>query len=244
MKKNIDFKNKIVFSGFQLKLIAMISMFIDHMAAGLLENYVFNANAQTNFTALYSFLRNIGRLAFPIYAFLLVEGFFRTKNIKLYLSRLLFFAFISQAPFSLLNTGKPFDFSYTNTLFTLFLGLLAIYIIDKSPFQKNSIKDVSFMLFIIVIFSFIAIFINSDYSYHGVIAIALIYLFFKSGSGLMFAMFLGFLFEFRMPAVFLSLPIIHFYNGERGTNLKYFFYIFYPAHLLLIYFMKSSIIKI
>ena len=104
-------------TSFALKIIALISMFCDHFGDAFVKHF--------------SFLNLIGRIAFPIFAFQISEGFLHTKNIRKYFLRLGIFALISQIPFSLFSTkflnSSPFSL---NVFFTLFIGLLGIYLFD------------------------------------------------------------------------------------------------------------------
>ncbi len=106
-------------NSFQLKIIACILMAIDHIGA-----IIYTDND------LY---RVIGRLSFPIFAFLLTEGYMHTKNLKKYFLRLFIFAIIPQIPYSL-----AFGMDILNIFFTLFFGMLAILIDDKivNPYKK------------------------------------------------------------------------------------------------------------
>ena len=99
---------------FQLKWIAIITMLIDHVGAIFFPgNLVF---------------RYVGRIAFPIFCFQLVEGFFHTRNIEKYMLRLGIFAIISEIPYDLAFRGNILDFEHQNVFFTLFLGILMLYL--------------------------------------------------------------------------------------------------------------------
>ncbi len=128
-------------AGSTLKLIAMFSMLMDHIGAILLDRIMIQhgamevidqqtfevfleANAGVYYT--YQILRFVGRIAFPIFCFLLVQGFLHTRNLKKYLSRLFLFALISEIPFDLALPGRLFAWEYQNVYFTLFLGVLAL----------------------------------------------------------------------------------------------------------------------
>ena len=142
----IDKKN---FNGYHLKMIALITMCIDHIAAVLIWR-VYAASYQLTGSMLvsdnlvdkiivwvsknqdvvynvYECMRYIGRMAFPIYCFLLVEGFLHTRSVTKYAARLAAFALISEIPFDLAIDGNWWTLEYSNVFFTLVLGLLAIW---------------------------------------------------------------------------------------------------------------------
>ncbi|MFP3154115.1 conjugal transfer protein TraX [Lachnospiraceae bacterium ZAX-1] len=215
-------QGKIGISGFYLKMIAMASMLIDHTGAALFPQYIE--------------LRMIGRLAFPIYCFLLVEGAIHTLDIKKYQKRLFLFALLSEMPFDLVHTGKLFDFQAQNVFFTLFLGLTAIRILAKSD---NKIKKVIYVVLILLLAEFAQI----DYSSSGVLIIMCFYLFYNRNlvKSVSFGVVNSFFGGIQNYALFSLIPIL-LYNGERGKKVKYIFYIFYPAHLLVLYWIKYGII--
>ena len=127
-------------SGSTVKIIAVIAMFIDHTAAAVIARYLVHgiqtaiaagtAHAwEQEHTALYEayyFMRDIGRLGFPIFCFLLVEGFHRTRNVRKYALRLGIFALISELPFNLAICGQVCNPGYQNVYFTLLSGLVAL----------------------------------------------------------------------------------------------------------------------
>lgn len=106
-------------SSFVLKMIAVFSMCFDHFG------YLFSAGN-------FSFYNLIGRLAFPIFAFQISEGYTHTRDLNKYFWRLFLFAVISQIPFNLFEYAFGFDLSL-NIFFTLLLGLTAIFAYDKIP---------------------------------------------------------------------------------------------------------------
>ena len=131
-------KTKWGISGSVLKWFAVITMVIDHFGASVLETYVMNVWGRSPLGNLFSdhwnellrvdrILRYIGRPAFPIFCFLLVEGFLHTRDVKKYAMRLGIFALISEIPFDLAVRGKFFDWQYQNVYVTLLLGLLTIW---------------------------------------------------------------------------------------------------------------------
>ena len=135
-------------SGSTIKIIAVAAMLIDHIAAAVLMRQIV-ANGYMDVAAsgnmadmmqwlmdngalfyIYEAMRMIGRLGFPIFCFLLVEGFQRTRNLKKYALRLAAFALISEIPFDLAFKGEIFYMGYQNVYFTLLFGLLALCCID------------------------------------------------------------------------------------------------------------------
>lgn len=112
-------------SGSTVKIIAVAAMLIDHTAAVVLIRMLYTDWSQGLY-GIYSVMRDIGRLGFPIFCFLLVEGFQRSKNLKKYALRLGIFALVSEIPFDLAITGHLVHFGYQNVYFTLLLGLLAL----------------------------------------------------------------------------------------------------------------------
>ena len=215
-------------SSFILKLIAVTTMLMDH--SGYL---IFNG---------FSFMNYIGRLSFPIFAFLITEGYVHTSNLKKYFSRLLIFAVISQIPYMLLFKNNNFNL---NILFTLSLGLLSITTYNKF---KNKIIGFLFVIF----YAVLAHFIHVDYGWFG-IAIIFIFYIFKNKKLYMnilfiFTTFINYIYylaktsrvEYLLIFLFcaLSLIPINLYNGKKGKNIKYFLYLFYPLHLILLYVIK------
>ena len=146
-------------------------MFIDHLGYAIFNKF--------------SFFNYIGRVAFPIFAFQISEGFHYTKNVKKYFARLLLFAIFSQIPFMLFLSIFSNNIYKLNVFFTLFLGLFSIYIYDKiinSFYITSNVKLNNFLKFVlgisIVLFiGFIAEFLKSDYGLFGIAVIFLFYLF-------------------------------------------------------------------
>jgi len=193
-------------------------------------------------------MRIIGRLAFPIFAFLIAEGFYHTRNVEKYLIRLFIFAFISEIPFDLVFHQKILELSYQNVFFTLALGLLAIYLFDK---YKEINRLLAYMY--LFLFSFFSILINSDYHVYGVLMVFCFYYFRGDFFRILISIFsinliiilpylmqdaVDFISIIQIFAV-LSLVFVYFYNHKKGYPLKYIFYLFYPVHLLIIYFLNK-----
>lgn len=253
METNVEKKKGI--SGSTLKIIAIVTMFIDHVAAGIGGRLLWQTGYMelamagdingviewqmeygTLFT-LYSIMRMIGRLGFPIFCFLLIEGFAHTRDVKKYALRLGAFALISEIPFDLAFSGEVLEFTYQNVFFTLFLGLLTMICLAKIEeahvnAKMNKVARFFASAGVIFIFCVIAELLKTDYAAIGVISIVVMYLFRKKKVSQIMAGCIVFCWEITAPLAFIP---IGFYNGERGMKLKYFFYAFYPAHLLLIY---------
>lgn len=211
-------EQKFGLNGFALKWIAMISMLVDHTGAVLFPQYIQ--------------LRMIGRLAFPVYCFLLVEGAVHTRDIRRYEMRLLLFALVSEIPFDLAFCSE-INFRHQNVFFTLLLGLVVV-----EQYQKNRNKLSSFLIFVAVML--LAEFLNTDYGAVGIVFILLFYLLhqYTLGKQAAFAAvnFLMYQGGVQAFAGFAAIPML-LYNGKRGPSLKYLFYAFYPLHLLAIYFI-------
>lgn len=247
----MKYTKKTGLTGSHLKWIAIITMLIDHIGVALLEigllpkvaDAVLAGNSFDYVMADYHFwyrfddvLRAIGRLAFPIFCFLLVEGFLHTKNVKKYVLRLGLFALISEIPFDLAFNETILESSYQNVFFTLFIGLLML--IWLRYFEKALPPHISWLRFIVALTAILlAMFLRTDYDGFGVMLIFLLYEFRSlpklrciAGAILML---------FHSTTGCLAFLLIWFYNGERGKQLtKYFFYAFYPVHLLLLFLAR------
>lgn len=190
-----------------------------------------------NFATLY-----LGRMSFPLFAFLLTEGFCHTSNLKKYYQRLILFAVLSQIPFMLFRTLVG-EWRMLNILFTLLLGLMAITISDK--FQEKYYISVP----LVVLLIFLGKYLNVDYSWYGVSCVILFYWFRNKGFFRIFAFaFLNFIYYFNrfiphasiesiISYAFTTLPafLLLFYNGKLGHKTKYLYYIFYPLHMLILF---------
>ncbi|MCR5294417.1 MAG: conjugal transfer protein TraX [Lachnospiraceae bacterium] len=226
--------------GAALKIIAVASMLIDHLAAGiLLPVYIMPYAPISQGTSVYTLyqiynvMRGIGRAAFPIYCFLLVEGFLHTRNRSKYLQRLLIFALISELPFDLCFQKTMWDLNHQNVFFTLALGLMMLmlweYCEDK-PY-KGLLRFLTFVLT-----AFTAFALCTDYDVFGILLILVLYLLRKWRVPQVFFGLLAICYE--LPEVILGFIPILLYNGKRGRQLKMAFYALYPIHLLLFYLLS------
>ncbi len=213
-----------LFNGLTLKIIAALSMIIDHIGAALFSRMMV--------------LRYIGRMAFPIYCFLLVEGLIHSKNRRAYLLRLLVFAVISEVPFDLGLFHRLPYFHHQNVFMTLTLGVAMMWLCEilkeKYPTQSQLLRTGVFLAA-----ALLAELAHTDYGAMGIAIIMAFYVFRERP--LYGALLTGIMcvFSGRIEAwAILALPLILLYNGKRGPQpgpVKYFFYIYYPAHLTILY---------
>ncbi len=205
-----------------LKLIACATMVIDHVGFLFFPEQIL--------------WRVVGRISFPLFAFLIAEGYRHTSSVKRYGTRLFIFALISQMPFMtfLSAAGSQVEL---NIFFTLCAGLVAIAAVARLPLR--------FSIPSVILICFAAELLRFDYGAYGVLTILASYLFLtrrKVGAVLLMLLpFLDSAVEFAMGIYFvqfsavLSLPLVAAYNGERGRHLpRGLFYWFYPVHLLLL----------
>ena len=233
-------------SGSVLKWIAVITMFIDHLGASLIEVFILDPSGASSsavpvfdygfWTAADGILRAVGRTAFPLFAFLLAQGAVHTRDARKYLARLILFAFISEITFDLATADRLFFIGHQNVFFTLALGLAAVIVLQRSA-------GCEWKAFIALLISMTAAeLLSTDYGAVGVAVIFVLYYFrdrrFLS-CVLSFALLvLGSLSSlYTIPAFIL----IELYNGKRGGRLKYFFYWFYPVHLTALWTVGSLV---
>lgn len=242
--------------GSTLKLIAMASMLIDHTAACILYRVImadsanFDARGQAVMTpvvVIYFIMRGIGRLAFPIYIFLLLEGFEHTRSRWWYLGRLVIFALISEIPFDMalslsyrdaryILDGHILEFSYQNVFWTLAIGMLTIILTDKVGNLKIDSARWGLQLIIAALGMGLAYAMKTDYDAVGVLAIVAAYWLRKNRIVQMLGICISLLLAGWIEAAALVdiLPVTY-YNGRRGASLKWIFYAFYPVHLLILF---------
>ena len=237
----MDLKSKrIGLSSFQLHLFAMFFMLIDHIGTVFFP---------FNFTFRY-----IGRLAFPIFCYLLVQGFYKTSNKKKYFLRLFLFAIISEIPFDLVFNNS-FDYmSSQNVLWSFCISFSMMCIIERLKY-----KYVYLFPFVIFIFSFIAYLLKVDYSWYGVLTVLIFYITYDSNVYLRYILqFIGMVIinsilfkgtlviygEISLYTQFFaifSLFFIWLCSGKKGkynNYIKYFNYFFYPIHMIFLYLLK------
>ena len=221
------------FSGSTLKILAMIFMVVDHTAASVIgRGYFGTVDPSGVWEAVYWIMRGIGRLAFPIFCFLLVEGVYHTRSMRNYFLRLLVFALASEIPFDLALNGEAFYWGYQNVFWTLALGVLALWLMGKT-------KQRIYQYLILIACMVVAQLLQTDYSAFGVFFIWLLWYFRnKKEWKRNLVGCVAVCWEVTAPLAFIP---IHFYNGERGLDVKYVFYLFYPVHLLLLGFITYGL---
>ncbi len=240
-----------------IRLFACITMLCDHIGYSM---QLYGVGSYD----IASILRIIGRLAMPLFAFLLAEGFKKTHNIFLYMLRMFLAALISEIPFNLMSTGR-ITASYTqNVMFTLLLGLLALYTAELA--KKSKSKHIQCYAFIPILFiCYLAHRFSVDYDFYAVLLILLFYFLDTSTfehrlwyfpalaifatRNILIAYWSGVpasswgktqIFEF-----FCMIPIL-LYNGKKGYTpstkagrilQRLGFYLFYPVHMTVLYFV-------
>ncbi|MCR5002263.1 MAG: conjugal transfer protein TraX, partial [Lachnospiraceae bacterium] len=197
-------------------------------------------DAIMRYEKIYHAGRSIGRLAFPIFCFLLTEGFFHTKSRPKYLLRLMVMALVSEHAFNLLVSGTNLDPYDQNVFLTLAISLITIMLIDKVKDRFTGKPDIVSVLTIVItgLGCLLAYKLNTDYDYKGVLAVTVMYL--LHGSRILTCLGTALAFTWEPWAITAAGPIL-LYNGKRGLSIKYFFYIFYPLHIYLIYYIARAV---
>lgn len=255
-------------SFFVLKLLAVITMLIDHIGAFLLPDV--------------EFLRIIGRISFPIFAFCIANGYRYTKNKYKYMLRLLIGGIISIFPYSILHGPGYFRVPFRNIFFTLLLGLLCIFFFDNAKKKRKGLKNIislgsAIMVFVCLSFSNI---LSVEYGLFGVALVLLYHFVIDSKVGIIMVSvwmnlilemdglcgslgvtkytagwYLSNMFDLNFHAyqfirgkyyigqwcgMFAAIPLC-LYNGKKGYSAKWLqwvFYLFYPVHLFILFMIK------
>lgn len=242
-------KYKFEFTSASLHILAMLFMLCDHTCAALAFRY--------------RWLTCIGRISFPIFAFLIVEGFFHTSNFKKYLGRLFIFALISEIPFDIMYSGTIFSIYHQNVLWTFIIALIGIYCIEKVKKKENIFLTIFISIISIIICMILGIIGMTDFFGNGVLMVFVFYFFHKRSwwgyLGQFLAMYWinielvgGFYYPVNIFGIdleimeqsfaMLSLIPIWLYHGKQGYHkkwFKYFCYSFYPIHLLVLGILQT-----
>ena len=242
-------RKQIGFSHNALIIIAMFTMLLDHIAFILINNgklYGYDLALYNNaillpeakkWLILYKVLRTIGRLSFPIYSLLIVEGFRKSSNVFKYILRIFLLAFVSEIPFDLMifNECLTLDcFATQNVLFAYFINLLMLVLIT----MMNKLPSI-FTIFPLALSGFLCFILRTDYWLEGTLLIYIFYMF-RNDLNLkcLLAMIVLFVMSFEnyRGAAVLAIFFIYFYDGQKGyLDLKRMHYAFYPLHLLFLY---------
>lgn len=231
-----------------LKAAACMIMLIDHIAYGLLHNYLIahgmDMQPQTYQTlnTVYEVGKGVGRLAFPIFTFFIVEGFMRTRNVKKYALRLFIFAVISELPFDLGLYGKLIRMEHQNIMLTFFIALIMLcvlrYLEQNTPGLSKFVRCLTSVCAVIA-FADIAVILKADYSWKCMLLTAVLYYTRSTGAFRLLCGAISTCWEKYAPISFL---LLYFYDPEKPPKHKYAFYVFYPLHLIIIYLIGRLII--
>lgn len=245
-------------SGNALKTIAIGAMTIDHigysivfrlyLAACMVDGVDMLGAARPpeamRMYALYTACRLIGRIAAPIFAFLLVEGARRTRDIRRYALRLFLFAIVAEVPYDLFTNGTAFYVYDHNIFWSLLLGLMMLAALDKWA-RKGAFRR--WLKAAAIWAAAYGIAEAAHFDPGVVLMIAAIDLFREQkawgAAGVMAAvariarMGLGFV----QWACLAAFPLLALYNGQRGRGNKYLFYTYYPAHLLVLWLIAQRL---
>ena len=248
---NVTGAGKMDLSAAALHILAMTFMLMDHLWATLLP-------AQ-------EWLTCVGRIAFPIFAFMAVEGYFHTHNLKKYLLRMLIFAVISEVPFDLMYGGTWFYPVHQNVIWTLMMGLAGIHLMETVRKKKSTFVYILVSAIVVILGGLLGTLSMVDYYGIGVLTVFIFY-FFRGRKwwcllgqmlalywvnvellgGLMYPIRLfGMEFELcQQGLALLALLPIWLYRGRQGYHSKpfqYFCYAFYPMHMLVIVLVLNFI---
>lgn len=276
-----------------LKMIAVVTMLIDHIGAVIIWN-LFSVVTAENYAVLeqvYHIFRNIGRTAFPIFAFLLVEGFFHTHSRKKYFGRLALFAVLSEIPFDMAFHGMPSYGEDQNVFWTFCIGFLVIWGLERlyevyasgseilkrnkerrkrrtDRALRNHSVDLKSLdrqwasdhyeirmeagypmglifsaLWLVLAGVWMASVMQVDYGVYGFLLILLFYLGEHGNVPRIVTCVCGYLLFLWEPYCLGGFFLILFYNGQRkqrGKGFQYFFYLFYPLHLMILGFIRVA----
>lgn len=243
-------KNYKCINSFALKMIAIITMVIDHVGAVLFPmNMIF---------------RYIGRISFPLFVFLLVEGSIHTSKIRKYELRMFLFALISEIPFDLAFSNEIVDIHSQNVFWTLTIGLVMLDLIQNGasyvkghkgkmlqevwiegqpiPMVWQFVVPMVWQFVVVAVCACVAQALQTDYGAGGILLIYFIWMLHENVIAQAVAFIIISLLFFgsvELPGVIAFLPIF-LYNGKKGPSAKYVFYAFYPVHLFILHLIQMS----
>lgn len=218
-----------ILNGAELKYIAFLSMLIDHVNNGVVTPLLDGKGTLLFISNIFSIL---GRIAFPIFIFFIVEGFFKTKNRKKYLFNLVLFGVISEVPFDMFTSKVFYNPNWNNMMFTLALCLVTVWIIDEVKDRiSNKFLWYGVSLVIVMAFGLLAMQLSLDYDYHAIILAYIFYIFYDKP---VLGAAIGYVSIIKELYSFLGFAMTIIYNGKRGKQNKWVNYFFYPVHLLIL----------
>ena len=221
----------------QLKIIACITMLIDHIGAGFIFYLPDNFK---NVDIWYTMCRNIGRLALPIFCYMIVEGFVYTSSKKRYIVRMLTFAILSEIPFDLAFNNTLIYLGHQNVMFAFVLSLIMLSLVEKNDFRKNASPKIKLIIDIVIAIIFAGIGQLTKVDYFWFIPL-LIFVLYKARGDKKTQLIAGAITYYWEVIGMFSFLILALYNGEKGKSSKYLFYIFYPLHLLIIWLARLCV---
>ena len=227
-----DTKKYQILDGTALKIIAMISMVLDHVGDMFFPGVMW--------------LRMVGRLSMPVFSFCIAEGFAHTRDRKKYLCRMGIFALISEIPFDLAFEGKV-GFAHQNIMLTFFLSIAALMLFDRIRGGKEAdrvcVGRTALGVLAVAAVAGVSLLLRADYTVFAVVAVFLFYVLRRYHPLLRSGVGVAFLALTRTVGYYcatgLSVIPLALYNGKRGRGLKWLFYGFYPGHLLLLAAIKA-----
>lgn len=220
-----------VLDGTTLKLIAMASMVLDHVGDSFFPDQVW--------------MRVLGRIAMPVFAFCISEGFAHTHDKQRYLLRMGIFSLVSEVPFDLVTAGVPLEFSHQNIMATFFWAILGLMLFERITGEGAPKSREAAGFIMLAVFAMLSVLLGLDYNMLGCGLIFVFYL--LRGKGLEIEAAAGAVYHALLRNMGICwfgllgfLPILS-YNGQRGRGLKWLFYLFYPGHLLLIWLVRTML---
>ena len=223
-----------------LKIAACIFMLIDHVGYGIVHRYMLVhamdmlPDDYLKLNNIYEICSGIGRLAFPIFTFFLVEGFLRTRNVYKYAARLAVFAVVSELPFDMGLFGVTFKFDHQNIILTFLVALIMLIVIryiENNVMGLSSFVVTFACICTVIAFGQLSVYLHTDYSWKCMMLAAVLY-FTRSDSNLkLLCGAAASSWEKYAPASFV---LLYFYDPSVKPRFKYAFYAFYPLHLTVI----------
>lgn len=220
-----------ILDGTALKLFAMIAMIIDHLKDSFFPEQIW--------------MKVVGRLAMPVFAFMVAEGYHHTRDREKYLLRLFVFGLISEIPFDLVVKDRILELTHQNIMFTFAWSVLCLMCIDRIAENENRTLRYVLNTVTVLFFAIGSLLMGLDYNIVGP-AVIVTYHFLREKSLVISNSIAALIYlVFRNVGVYafgvMGFIPIYLYNGKRGKGLKWLFYCFYPLHLLLIYLIRSAI---